>query len=95
MNTNTPIPGDAPKRKARVAVHGSAPIRPPMKTSKQTAVPVSRSDAIAPDIKTQQIPLEELCEAEWNANRVTKTTLAKIRHSLDQFGLVENLVARR
>jgi DNA modification methylase len=42
----------------------------------------------------KQIALARLVEAEWNANRVSKGTLAKIRRSLERFGCVENLVAR-
>jgi len=41
-----------------------------------------------------QINIERLVEAEWNANRVSPGRLAKIRRSIEQFGLVENLVAR-
>jgi hypothetical protein len=43
---------------------------------------------------TKRIPLELLVEADWNANRVSQTMLRKIRHSLERFGVVENLVAR-
>lgn len=43
---------------------------------------------------SQAIPLERLHRAEWNANVVPEDVLAKIRHSLDEFGIVENLVAR-
>jgi DNA modification methylase len=42
-----------------------------------------------------QIPLAVLVEASWNANRVPAATLRKIRRSLEEFGVVENLVARR
>jgi DNA modification methylase len=45
-------------------------------------------------MKATPIPLERLLEADWNANRVPPATLAKIRRSLVEFGLVENLVAR-
>lgn len=41
------------------------------------------------------VPLEELVAAEWNANRVPAKTLEKIRRSIEEFGFVENLVARR
>lgn len=43
---------------------------------------------------TQSISVELLLEAEWNANRVRPGLLAKLRRSLEQFGVVENLVAR-
>src|SRR5207244_11388128 len=33
-------------------------------------------------------------EADWNANRVKPALLARIRRSLERFGVVENLVAR-
>lgn len=42
----------------------------------------------------QQIELERLLEAPWNANRVPAKLLAKVRRSMEQFGVVENLVAR-
>jgi DNA modification methylase len=45
-------------------------------------------------MKTSEIDLERLCEAEWNANRVPAAVLAKIRRSLSEFGVVENLVVR-
>jgi DNA modification methylase len=40
------------------------------------------------------VDIERLVEAEWNANRVSPGRLAKIRRSIEQFGLVENFVAR-
>jgi len=43
---------------------------------------------------TQQIELGRLVEAAWNANRVRAGVLVKLRRSLEQFGVVENLVAR-
>jgi ParB-like chromosome segregation protein Spo0J len=45
-------------------------------------------------MKTQQISLDHLHEADWNANRVRSGLMAKLRRSLEQFGVVENLVAR-
>lgn len=42
----------------------------------------------------EQVPLLKLVQAEWNANRVPAATLAKVRRSIEEFGLVENLVAR-
>jgi DNA modification methylase len=45
-------------------------------------------------MKVQTLKLELLVEAEWNANRVRPGLLAKLRRSLEQFGVVENLVAR-
>jgi DNA modification methylase len=41
------------------------------------------------------LPLDRLREAPWNANRVPSRTLERIRRSLSEYGLVENLVARR
>lgn len=46
------------------------------------------------DLRAVQLPLELLREAEWNANRVPAAVMAKLRRSLERFGLVENLVAR-
>jgi hypothetical protein len=42
----------------------------------------------------QELSLALLEEAPWNANRVSRSLLAKIRRSLTEFGVVENLVAR-
>lgn len=40
------------------------------------------------------VPLERLEPAEWNANRVPPGTMRKIRRSIEEFGFVENMVAR-
>jgi DNA modification methylase len=45
-------------------------------------------------LKPKQIRLALLLEAGWNANRVSPSVLAKIRRSIERFGVVENLVAR-
>ncbi|HZU78187.1 MAG TPA: DNA methyltransferase [Dehalococcoidia bacterium] len=45
-------------------------------------------------MKTQSLPLGRLVEAPWNANRVPPGLMRKLRRSLEQFGVVENLVAR-
>jgi DNA modification methylase len=45
-------------------------------------------------MQTNEISLDRLDEAAWNANRVPPAQLAKLRRSLERFGLVENLVAR-
>jgi ParB-like chromosome segregation protein Spo0J len=45
-------------------------------------------------MRTRRIPIELLVEADWNANRVSAGTLRKIRRSLEEFGMVENLVVR-
>jgi len=42
----------------------------------------------------QLISLGRLRAAPWNANRVSRATQAKIRRSIEEFGVVENLVAR-
>jgi ParB family chromosome partitioning protein len=42
----------------------------------------------------QEIPVDRLVEAGWNANRVSAALQAKIRRSLTEFGVVENLVVR-
>jgi ParB-like chromosome segregation protein Spo0J len=55
-----------------------------------TAAPIRPCETFKPE----QIPLEQLLEAQWNANRVPPRLLAKVRHSIEQFGVVENLVAR-
>src|SRR5579864_4017284 len=40
------------------------------------------------------LPLDRLVEADWNANRVSPGMLAKVRRSIERYGVVENLVAR-
>jgi DNA modification methylase len=42
----------------------------------------------------QQIPLASLVEAPWNPNRMPPALLARLRRSVVEFGVVENLVAR-
>lgn len=44
--------------------------------------------------QVKQLPLGELHNAEWNANRVPSDVLEKVRRSITEFGVVENLVAR-
>ena len=43
----------------------------------------------------EMVPLAKLLPASWNANRVSAETLPKIRRSIEEFGFVENLVARK
>lgn len=45
-------------------------------------------------LSVRQVPLERLHTAPWNANVVKADTLAKVRRSMVDFGIVENLVAR-
>ena len=42
----------------------------------------------------REIPLARLHAAPWNANVMTEATVGKVRESIRQFGIVENLVAR-
>ena len=55
---------------------------------------MSTTSKDAPALRVRQIPLERLLEAPWNPNRVPPGLLAKVRRSLVEFGVVENLVAR-
>jgi DNA modification methylase len=45
-------------------------------------------------METTEIRLECLRPADWNANHVPAAVRAKIRRSIERYGLVENLVAR-
>jgi DNA modification methylase len=45
-------------------------------------------------MSTIEVPLARLEEAAWNANRLPAALLAKLRRSIGEFGVVENLVAR-
>lgn len=49
---------------------------------------------VAARFEVVELPLAVLHRADWNANRVPEPILDRIRRSLQQFGLVENLVAR-
>lgn len=49
--------------------------------------------AVSP-LDVRELPLDRLVEAPWNANRVDTVMLAKIRRSIETFGIVENLVVR-
>lgn len=44
--------------------------------------------------QAQTLDIRDVREAAWNANKVAKATLNRIRRSLDQFGSVENLIVR-
>jgi DNA modification methylase len=45
-------------------------------------------------VEVRELPLSSLVEAPWNANRVPVAILERVRRSLCEFGIVENLVAR-
>src|SRR5437773_38359 len=53
------------------------------------AVRLSGSTAVA-----VQMPLGRLVESGWHPNRLPEKLLAKLRSSVCEFGVVENLVAR-
>lgn len=45
-------------------------------------------------LTVKQVPVKQLHNAPWNANRVPDDVLTKIERSVEEFGIVENLVAR-
>jgi DNA modification methylase len=45
-------------------------------------------------LRVRQVPLARLHPAPWNSNVVPPSILAKVRRSIADFGIVENLVAR-
>jgi hypothetical protein len=45
-------------------------------------------------MNTQSVSLKLLFEAAWNANRVSRSNMERLRSSFERFGVVENLVAR-
>ncbi len=45
-------------------------------------------------MKTIDLPMEQLCEAPWNANAMEPATLQRLKNSIARYGLVENLVDR-
>jgi ParB family transcriptional regulator, chromosome partitioning protein len=40
------------------------------------------------------IPLDQLLEAPWNSNQMDEATLSRLRKSIQEYGLVQNLVVR-
>jgi DNA modification methylase len=70
------------------------PPNPSARPSERRGAHFRATAPIRQGMQAQQIPLERLVEAPWNANRVTAATLQKIRRSIERFGVVENLVAR-
>ena len=46
-------------------------------------------------LTVKQVPVGQLHNAPWNANRVSDDVLSKIKRSVEEFGIVENLVARK
>src|SRR5437870_2386490 len=71
----------------------NTPAQPQRAGARRAAAGAAQGDP-AQQAKPRPIPLAQLLEADWNANRVAPAMLAKIRRSLVEFGLVENLVAR-
>jgi DNA modification methylase len=45
-------------------------------------------------LEPRQLPLSQLDEAAWNANRVSQANMERLRASFRRYGMVENLVAR-
>jgi DNA modification methylase len=67
---------------------------PPARRSERRRAHFRAAAPIRQGVQAQPIPLEQLAEAPWNANRVSSAMLAKLRNSIVTFGVVENLVAR-
>jgi hypothetical protein len=65
---------------------------PEARRTKRTTRSKHRFKLAALDVR--ELPIEQLLPAEWNANRVPPGTLQKIKRSIEQFGVVENLVVR-
>jgi len=45
-------------------------------------------------LQAVEVPVERLVEASWNPNRLSEKLLIKLRRSISEFGVVENLVVR-
>jgi ParB family transcriptional regulator, chromosome partitioning protein len=45
-------------------------------------------------MEIDNLPIEALVEADWNANQVDDAVLARLRTSIKRYGLVQNLVIR-
>ncbi len=52
------------------------------------------TEALTEAFRAEQVSLDELWAAEWNANRVPDAVLAKGARSIEDFGVVENLLVR-
>ncbi len=46
-------------------------------------------------MKVIELPLAQLTEAPWNANQMDEAMLARLRTSIERYGLVQNLVVRK
>lgn len=46
-------------------------------------------------MKIVELPIRYLKEAPWNANRMNEVMLARLKESLNRYGLVSNLVVRK
>lgn len=44
--------------------------------------------------QTVKVPLQQLVEADWNPNRLPERLLEKLKRSIREFGVVENLIVR-
>ena len=45
-------------------------------------------------MKIVEIPIEQLCEAPWNANQMDENMLNRLKGSVQRFELVQPLVVR-
>ena len=65
--------------------------------AKEVGSSLGADPIVTPEMSLQakQIPLEQLLEASWNANRVSPSLLEKVRRSILEFGVVENSYPRR
>jgi ParB family chromosome partitioning protein len=46
-------------------------------------------------VKTVDLPVSQLHEAPWNANRMDAPMMARLKESIRRYGLVQNLVVRK
>jgi hypothetical protein len=84
-----------PARSGRYDKPAATTTHPTARKKSRIAVPTSAFSAIdEPAMNTQQISLDHLLEADWNASRVSTGLMVKLRRSIEKFGVVENLVAR-
>jgi ParB/RepB/Spo0J family partition protein len=88
----TKIEASVESRTATASPPAAAPVGRAHRVDASQAAPAENSEVQL--FQTVEVPTERLVEAAWNPNRVPARLLAKLRRSVEEFGIVENLVAR-
>jgi ParB-like nuclease domain len=70
------------------------PHHPPPDAAWQAASAEAAAREAVSKLDVQELDIRSLMPALWNANAVTRETMRRIRNSIRQYGIVENLVVR-